>query len=152
MANSEQNWEVEVAHRLQARNEEVYSVSWYYTVNELSKKNEYWKSRAEALAEGDAKKLSCALDAISTLNQELKLKEFDIHKKESLNHELMVHIGEIKQQLAMLKESNVKFQKKAFALYEEVQMNKKAVEMANDHILELEMENNMLQLKLDDKR
>lgn len=70
--------------------------------------------------------------------------EAEIAKKDLLNSELMVMIGELKETNLELKEKLLATQKKSQELIEEGLMNKKALELANDHILELQLENNLI--------
>lgn len=70
----------------------------------------------------------------------------EIEQKDLLNSELMVMIGQLKESTVDLREKLAKSQEKNAQLQEEAQMNKRALELANDHVLELQMENNMMMI------
>lgn len=112
---------------------------------------EKYRLRCEQLKVKDSvNSLDKALTEIERLTKILDLNEKVIQQKELVNNELIVAYGSAKQDKEAIREHYIKLEKKNVQLQEEMAMNKKTIDLINDHILELQFENNMLQQKLKD--
>lgn len=99
-------------------------------------------------ADNVAKNLDAALNEIEKLKARIAKNEKIIHEKDEVNHELMIEYGKVKKDREIFKEVYNDLQKQYLRLKEEMAVTKKTTEIANDHILELEMENNMLRMSI----
>lgn len=121
----------------------------YFTVRFMNEEIEKYRSRCEQLkVEDSLNSLDKALTEIEALTERLNLNEKVIQQKELVNNELIVAYGSAKQDKEAIRGHYTKLEKKNTQLQEEMAMNKKTIELINDHILELQFENNMLQQKL----
>lgn len=88
--------------------------------------------------------LSNALDKIEKLNRQLSRNSEAISEKEMVNNDLLVAYGSAKKDKESIREMYRKLEAKYSILQQELAMNKKTIDVINDHILELQLENNML--------
>lgn len=99
-------------------------------------------------SENVTKNLDKALTLVEELSKRVQLQEDEIKEKEFVNNELMVAFGLAKKDKESTKEEYTKLAKKYSQLEEEMKMNKKTVDIINDHILELQFENELLHQQL----
>jgi hypothetical protein len=105
-------------------------------------------ARTEALkSDNVVKKLDLALNEIETLKRRLAGNERSIQEKDDVNSDLIIAFGKAKKDKESIREMYGKLHKQHAQLQEEMAMTKKTIEIANDHILELQLENNMIQLQ-----
>lgn len=118
------------------------------TIDYLNNQIELLKERNEML-KSDEKvgQLDKALDSIKILQRKIDLQEKLLKEKEMVNNELIVAYGMAKKEKESIKEEYKKLEQKHFQLQEEMMLSKKTIESINDHILELQFENNMLSQK-----
>jgi putative cell wall-binding protein len=110
---------------------------------------EKYRSRCEQLkSETSIKLFDNALTEIERLQQQINLDKEIIRQKELVNNELIVAFGSAKKDKESIKEHYVKLEKRYAQLQEEMALNKKTIDLINDHILELQFENNILHQKL----
>lgn len=88
------------------------------------------------------------METIQKLEKNVQLKNDIIKEKESVNHDLMIAFGIVKKDYESVRGGYRKLYDKFSKLQEEVKMNKKIIEIANDNVLELQMENNVLHAKV----
>lgn len=118
------------------------------TIDYLNNQIELLKERNEML-KSDEKvgQLDKALDSIKILQRKIDLQEKLLKEKEMVNNELIVAYGMAKKEKESIKEEYKKLEQRHFQLQEEMMLSKKTIESINDHILELQFENNMLSQK-----
>lgn len=115
------------------------------TIDYLNSQIQLLRERNEKLKhEQKVSQLDRALDTIKIMQEKIALQEQLLRDKEMVNNELIVAYGMAKKEKESTKEEFKKLEQKYFQLQEELLMGKKTIETINDHILELQLENNML--------
>lgn len=118
-----------------------------HTVQNMQQRLDFYSHRNEQLVQDHTKQqLQSSLNSIDSLNGQILSLSSQVAQKDELNRELMDLIGELKLSVQTIKEAGLLLERKVAQQKEEMAMSKKALEMAHDHILELEMENNMMTL------
>lgn len=144
------NWKQTVVDRLDALEEQqhilipVYS-TLLYNEDTLKRCNSKLKQLKSDTVVSD---LDNALEQIKQLQQQANLNCKLLQEKDSVNNELLVAYGAAKKDKESIRELYKKLETKHAKLQEEMSMSKRTINVINDHLLELEMENNMLNLSL----
>lgn len=119
----------------------------------LGEKIEKCRSRCEELkSDNFAIDLDKALSKIKDLNLQLDLNHKILKEKETVNNDLIVAFGTAKKDKESIRELYKKLEDRYAKLQEEMAMSKKTINVINDHILELQLENNMLHASLNNAK
>lgn len=114
--------------------------------------NKYSTRCQELKSNNFATDLDSALTKIEQLNIQIDNNSKKLEEKETVNNDLIVAYGSAKKDKESMREMYKKLEDKYNKLQEEMAMSKKTVDLINDHVLELQLENNMLQAFLNDKK
>lgn len=111
----------------------------------MSERIEKYRARCEELkSDNFAIDLDRALSKIKDMNIQLDLNHKILKEKETVNNDLIVAFGTAKKDKESIRELYKKLEDRYTKLQEEMAMSKKTINVINDHILELQLENNML--------
>lgn len=124
-----------------------------YLVIFLNEKINKYSNRCQELkSDNFATDLDQALTKIEQLNIQINNKAKALEEKETVNNDLIVAYGSAKKDKESMREMYKKLEDKCNKLQEEMAMSKKTINIINDHVLELQLENNMLQASLNNKK
>lgn len=139
------NWKDNVLLQLKEKNEKFRADGLLDTFNYLDNQIKGLQDRNELLkTNSETNKLDKTLNLNKKLQKTLDEQNRLVKEKEMVNNELIVAYGKAKKEKESTKEEYKKLEKKYTQLQEEMALSKKIMESINDHILELQFENNML--------
>lgn len=119
----------------------------------MNEKIDKYSTRCEELkSDNFVTDLDNALSKIEQLNLQIKYQNEALDQKETVNNDLIVAYGTAKKEKEYVRELYKKLEEKYMKLQQEMAMSKKTINVINDHILELQFENNMLQKSLNDEK
>ncbi|ODQ45184.1 hypothetical protein PICMEDRAFT_59983 [Pichia membranifaciens NRRL Y-2026] len=143
------DWKQTFLERLAERDEFQHSNGCSDTLLYMSERIEKYRARCEELkSDNFAIDLDRALSKIKDMNIQLDLNHKILKEKETVNNDLIVAFGTAKKDKESIRELYKKLEDRYTKLQEEMAMSKKTINVINDHILELQFENNMLQASL----
>lgn len=118
----------------------------------MNEKIDKYRARCEELkSDNVAIDLDKALSKIKDLKAQLDMNQKVLKEKETVNNDLIVAFGTAKKDKESIRELYRKLEERYAKLQEEMVMSKKTINVINDHVLELQFENNMLQASLKDR-
>lgn len=143
------SWSDTILQRLDELEEKQTKVAFFETMAYSDKQLANAAKRIEQLSVNDTvRALDDALNRVQYLEKTVNEQNQVLDVKETVNNELMVAFGAAKRDKESMKELYKKLEEKHRVLQQEMEMAKKMVGLANDHVLQLQMENNMLELAL----
>ncbi|KAG0675006.1 hypothetical protein C6P40_001956 [Pichia californica] len=147
------NWKKIILQNLEERDLKQHNDGCQDTILYLNEKIDKYSTRCEELkSDNFVTDLDNALSKIEQLNLQIKYQNEALDQKETVNNDLIVAYGTAKKEKEYVRELYKKLEEKYMKLQQEMAMSKKTINVINDHILELQFENNMLQKSLNDEK